>query len=485
MKKKTNVNKKKRKYKIITIIFLVAQIAGLITSIPALMSTRTSQGTIAWIVSLNTFPIIAVPAYWIFGQSKFKGYVTAKQLEELEVHDSVESIYNKIKDFIPNNYDEYGRIKALERLAEMPFTNGNEVELLIDGKETFQSILNGIEEAEDYILFQTFIIKDDNLGNELRNKLIEKAKQGVRVYFLYDGVGSHKLADSFVKKMKDASIHVSAFNSGRKKRRMYQINFRNHRKIVVVDGKDGWIGGHNVADEYIGEGKKFDSWRDTHLKITGPAVLGLQLTFLEDWHWCTEEIINMSWNPVSAADRGQIVLIIPSGPSDQYETASLMMQQAIHSAKKRIWIASPYFVPDNGVKDALQLAALRGVDVRILIPDNPDHILVYLSAYAFLEEMIKSGVKIYRYLPGFMHQKVFLVDDNAAAVGTVNLDNRSFRLNFEITAVCMSTELAAEVKDMLLVDFSNSREMTQKELQEKPYWFKIVSRIAYLFTPIL
>lgn len=449
------------------------------------MSTRTSQGTIAWVVSLNTFPIVAVPAYWIFGQSKFKGYIKARQLEDLEISDYVKAIYKKIIPFSLNDDEKSGGITALERLAKMPFTKGNKIKLLIDGKNTFSSILKGISEAEDYVLFQSYIVRDDKLGLKLRDKLIEKSLQGVRVYFLYDALGSYKLPESYLKKLRDASVHIAGFDSGKKKRRTHQINFRNHRKVVVIDGKNGWIGGHNVGDEYVGKSNKFDLWRDTHLKITGPAVLGLQLVFLEDWHWCTEKVIDLDWEPDKAADPGQPVLILPSGPSDKLETASLMMQHAIHSAKERVWIASPYFVPDEGVKGALQLAALRGIDVRILIPDNPDHLLVYLSAYAFLKEMLRSGVKIYRYLPGFMHQKVFLVDSSAAAVGTVNLDNRSFRLNFEITAVCLSRELAEEIEDMLLIDFSKSREMTIRELQKKSYWFKLAARIAYLFAPIL
>lgn len=262
------------------------------------------------------------------------------------------------------------------------------------------------------------------------------------------------------------------------------MNFRNHRKIVVTDGRIGWVGGHNVGDEYLGKTKRFNGWRDTHMRISGPAVLGLQVAFMEDWNWATDEWLSLRWDFAAAESSNTPVLILPSGPADTVATASLMFQHAIHSAQKRIWIASPYFVPDDGIINALQLAEMRGVDVRILIPDQPDHLLVYMSAFAFFGKMLQSGIVIYRYTAGFLHQKVFLVDDSAAAVGTANLDNRSFRLNFEVTGIVLDQEFASQVEKMLRNDFERSRKMTLTEIEEKPIWFKAAARAAYLTAPL-
>ena len=218
--------------------------------------------------------------------------------------------------------------------------------------------------------------------------------------------------------------------------------------------------------------------------MEGPATICLQLSFVEDWHWATGEILQVEWTPAPVPD-GVPVLVLPSGPADRFETASLMVQHAIHSASTRLWISSPYFVPDEGVIGALKLAALRGVDVRILIPERPDNLLTYYAAYAFIGPLLEAGVQVHRYQAGFLHGKVFLIDDLASAVGTVNLDNRSFRLNFEITAWVMDAAFASRVESMFHADFARSRLMTPGEIEERPLWFRAASRAAYLTAPLL
>ena len=435
-------------------------------------------------ISLNTLPVIAVPAYLVFGRSKFKGFIFARQAEDLELRHIVDVLASKAQRFVRQVDGDYGRILATERLAKMPFVGNNEVELLVDGQATFDSIFAGIEEAQNFILIQCFIVHDDQIGRELKTRLIRMAAKGVRIFFLYDEIGCHKLPSAYLRELKDAGVRMHAFHTTRGSANRFQLNFRNHRKIVVVDSRVGWIGGHNVGDEYLGRDPKFGLWRDTHMRIIGPSVMALQLSFLEDWNWATDEKIDLIWEPVSADESDVPVLILPSGPADDIETASFMFQHAIHSATHRIWIASPYFVPDEGVFGALQLAALRGVDVRILIPDKPDHLLVYLSAFAFIGKMLDAGIEIYRYEQGFMHQKVFLVDDSVAAVGTANLDNRSFRLNFEVTAIVMDPMFAEQVERMLVADLDRSRRMTRSELEAKPWWFMAAGRAAYLTAPI-
>jgi cardiolipin synthase len=265
----------------------------------------------------------------------------------------------------------------------------------------------------------------------------------------------------------------------------FQLNFRNHRKIVVVDGVEGWTGGLNVGDEYLGRDPEIGPWRDTHLRIAGPAALGLQLSFVEDWSWATDELLfdQLAW---PAEPRGHTaVLVVPSGPADRLETASLLYQQAIHGAQRRIWIATPYFVPDGAVLGALTLAALRGVDVRLMIPERSDSRLVDAAAEGYLAPLVASGIRVYRYRDGFMHSKHLVIDDRLAAVGTANVDNRSFRLNFEVTALVADPGFASRVAAMFESDLARAQPVTAQQLSARSFWRRAFSRAANLFSPIL
>lgn len=467
-------------------LMLAAHLVGVVSAIDAVWNTRTPQGAIAWSALLVTVPYVAVPAYWVLGRSRFQGYVTARRGDESEIRHVGEAAGRQAAAyFVPESETEYvAAVRAAARLARVPYLRGNEVELLIDGEATFSSILDGIDRARDYILFQFFIIKHDELGTEVKNHLLAKAREGVRVYFLYDEVGSHGLSSDYKDELRAAGAQVRDFHSRKGPGNRFQINFRNHRKIVVIDGTETWIGGHNVGDEYMGRDPKFGNWRDTHVRMRGPAALAAQLSFVEDWYWASEQVPELNWKPAPAVDPGVRVLVIPTGPADELETAALMFVHAINSARDRLWIASPYFVPDEGVIAALQLAALRGVDVRILIPDMPDHLAVYLAAFSYFEEVRPTGVRFYRYTDGFLHQKAVLIDDQAAMIGTANFDNRSFRLNFEVTAVIADPTFIGDVERMFQDDFARSRQMQSNELEERSFWFKLGVKLARLTAPI-
>ncbi len=472
---------RRRRGRRLAALLAVAHVLGAVSSVHALMATRTPQGSVAWIVSLNTLPVVAVPAYWVLGRSKFQGYVTIRQELHAAEAERVERVAARLRPFV----DELsGTAGAGARLADLPYLRGNAVELLVDGEATFESILAGIDAAEDYLLVQFYIVRDDGLGRELRDRLAARAREGVRVHFLYDEIGSHGLPASYGEPLVAAGGELRPFHSTRGSGNRFQLNFRNHRKIVVADGKVAWIGGHNVGDEYVGRDPDAPEWRDTHVRIEGPAALEAQLSFLEDWRWATDEAPEVSWEPHAPPGGDAVVLVLPSGPADRLETASLMVQQAIHGARERFWIATPYFVPDEGVLAALHLARLRGVDVQVIVPDRADSLLVQLSTYDFVDELLESGVRVHRYEPGFLHQKVFLVDDALAAVGTVNCDNRSFRLNFEVTALVLEPGFVAEVEAMLVGDVARSRPMTLAEIRAKPWWFRALSRAAYLAAPV-
>lgn len=467
------------------LIVAVLHVLGILTAIKAVMETRTSQGAIAWVIFLITFPYISLPVYWILGRSRFKGYSTAKQVKDEKIEKWFSGLFEDLESYTVSSSVTSCADSAAEKLASLPILRANSIDLLIDGDATFKSILDGIENARSYILFQFFIIKDDDIGQKVKEALITKAKEGVEVYLIYDEIGSHALPRVYLEALEEAGVKVHAFHTRKGMFNRFQINFRNHRKIVVVDSKYAWIGGHNVGDEYLGKSKKFGHWRDTHVRIEGPSVLAAQLSFAEDWHWATGQMLEqLNWSAYRSEKADQQALIIPSGPADRLETAELMFLHAINSAEKRIWIASPYFVPDDTILSALQLAGLHGVDVRILIPDKPDHLLVFLAAYTYFEEVARTGVRFFRYTDGFLHEKVMLIDEDVATVGTANFDNRSFRLNFEITCIVKDRAFASEVEKMFMDDFAHSREMTREDLSRKSFGFRFATRLARLTAPI-
>lgn len=478
------------KVTMLLVLILLAHLIGLLSALHVLTAARTSQGAIAWIVSLITFPYVAVPAYWTVGRPRFEGYVSARRGEDTNLRRALEGTEALVAPFHANIRETRGGITAVERLAQMPVLRGNETELLIDGGAVFASMLEGIERAQRYLLIQFYTIRDDTVGRRFQEAMIRKAREGVRVHFLYDRIGSRKLPGEFTRRLEREGVEVQSFLSSttwiRKRfRPRIQVNFRNHRKVIVVDGEEAWLGGLNASEAYLGLDPEVGTWRDTHIRVTGPAALGVQLSFLEDWHWSAECVLELDWIPRPAEGADEAVLILPAGPADPTETARLMVHHAIHAAAERLWIATPYFVPDEGLLGALELAGYRGVDVRILVPRTADVPLVNLAKYAVIEPLLAAGVRILHYTEGFMHTKAFLVDDRAAGVGTVNLDNRSLRLNFEITALLMDRGAVARVERMFEEDFRHAVPYTSEDLAARSFTARAASRAAYLFEPML
>ncbi len=470
---------------ILAVAFFVLEILGIASAANAVMTARTSQGATAWVVALVAVPYFAVPLYWIFGRSKFHGYVHTRREGDENVVALIDDVAQRVKPFEVELGSVIGEARALEELCDLPFTRHNSMKLLVDGPDTFDAIFAAIERARDYVLAEFFIIHDDDLGRKLQQCLIAQAKQGCRVYLLYDEVGSKGITASYIKELKEAGAEVSAMNTTQGRWNRFQLNFRNHRKIVVIDGEEALVGGHNVGDEYVHKDKRLTPWRDTHVQFRGPAALGPQVAFVEDWHWATKSFPQVGWHPKSSGTDDKIVFVLPSGPADEYETCGLFFTHAINSAQRRLWIASPYFVPDEGIINALKLAAMRGVDVRILIPGLADKWFIKLAALAYVEQVTSVGVKMYEFSPGFLHQKVVLIDDGVSVVGTANFDNRSFRLNFEISVITIDRDFATEVERMLLHDLSTSKLLTAEEIAQLPTHYRIGSRVARLFSPVL
>lgn len=462
---------------------VIAHIAGILHAGHAFMKVRTPQGTIAWILALVLLPLLAIPLYWIFGRNRFIGYEQAQREGRLPLDLAVEEACRALKPFASPLVEDISYKYVNDRLFRLPVTRGNDIQLLVDGDATFAAIFEAIREAKEYILVQFFIVHDDQIGREFQNALLEKAKSGVAIYFLYDEIGSNKLPRSYREKLRGAGIRMSAFRTTRGKGNRFQINFRNHRKLVLVDGRIALTGGHNVGDEYLGRSAKFGHWRDTHVRVEGPAVQALQVAFLEDWNWATGDVLKLNWQPTRhSADRSLGVL--PTGPADHFDSCTLALLHGINGAERRLWMASPYFVLDSAVLFAVELAALRGVDVRVMLPAKADHLLPFLTSYSYYDGLRPTGVKIFRYQDGFLHQKVLLVDDSLAVVGSINLDYRSFRLNFEMGIAAFDEEFAGQVEKMLEADFSKCQEEDLTIYRRRSRWFRAKVRFARLMAPI-
>jgi cardiolipin synthase len=375
-------------------------------------------------------------------------------------------------------------MRAFRALATLPFTRSNGARLLVDGRATFEAIFAGIDGARDYVFAQFYILRDDGIGRQFHGRLVAAAERGVRVHLLYDDIGSYDLPRRYVDELRAAGARVSSFSGRRSWLGRFRLNFRNHRKLVVVDGRAAYAGGLNVGDEYLGRDPAISPWRDTHVELEGPVVQGVQYAFLKDWYYATGEVPDVTWEPTPCPE-DRCALVLASGPADELETCGLLFAHAIESAERRLWLATPYFVPDGRVLGALQLAALRGVDVRVVMPRQTDSFLFKYVPYAYLPEADLAGVKVYLYEAGFMHQKVLLVDDDYAAVSTANLDNRSFRLNFELTVLLADRAFARETEAMLARDLLRSTLLTEEELTRHPFGFRLATQATRLLAPVL
>jgi cardiolipin synthase len=458
----------------LTFCILLLHALGALAAMHAVMHARTPQGAIGWAFGLLLLPYLTLLPYLYLGSSRFLGYRVSHQ----PAREPAAGIGSRDETAAPAGAG-YAAISALQG---RPFRNGHQVRLLIDGDAGFDAMLAAMAEAQHCLLVQFFIIHDDALGRRLQQTLLQRAAAGVRVCVLFDGIGSHALPRRYVETLRASGVQIHRFATHRWRNRL-QLNFRNHRKIVVVDGARGFVGGLNVGDEYLGLKPPLAPWRDTMLELRGPAVADLQQLFADDWQWITGSTPPLL--PAPAGEGESSALIVASGPADPQETGSLFFVAAINAARQRVWLSTPYFIPDQAVRTALQLAVLRGVDVRILIPSRPDHRTVFLASTLHAYQAVRAGIKVFRYQPGFLHQKALLIDREAAAIGSMNLDSRSFRLNFEVGAMVVDHGFAADVAVMLLDDFRRARAIDEHEYRDAPYLRRVAMHVARLFDPLL
>lgn len=467
---------------IVAAFTVAVYLLAFVCAVREIMNSRTSQGSIAWILALALLPFPTAFLYVIFGWKAFDDYATDR------IRNGRSARPLRAKDLALIDRETSHKWPVQVKVSEVPFLNGNDVEILVDGKATFDSIFEGIAKAKTSLLVQFYIVRDDALGEELAKRLIERAQAGVKVFLLYDDIGSTGMPKRYRTQLRDAGVKVAGFNQRHKFLRVYgpsRINYRNHRKIVVVDGEHAWVGGHNVGVEYLGQDPKFGRWRDTHVRVSGPAALGCALLFREDWEWATGESLSAT-PPESVATPGdQSVLVMGSGPADKLEECAIAFTDIIGRARERLWIVSPYFVPDTDIRTALFAAKLRGVDVRIMLPNEPDHKMVWLASIAHADAMIEHGISVYRFTDGFLHQKVVLMDDQIASIGSVNFDNRSFAINFEITLWFAAQQTITNVEAMLVQDFKLCREVDLSEVKNRSLPMRFLTQAAKLLSPVL
>ena len=468
------------------VLLALIQLTGLVFAVSAILHSRTPEASIAWAICLVLVPGLSLPLYAIFGPRTFWKYRQLMSSADSDLQLRFEAEVTTCEDFTTELPDPLrDDQKLFETLAAWPFTYGNSFDLLHSGETTFTSIFEAIDKAAQYVLVQFYIVRNDFLGLKLKQKLIAAKQRGVKVYFLLDQVGSWALNAEYIEELRSAGVSIQMFSTSTRSWNRLQLNFRNHRKLVLVDGELAFTGGCNVGVEYLGQDPRYGPWRDTSVRLSGPIVQGLQRTFVRDWYWATEDILTLNWSAKPSEDANVTAIPISTGAADAQESCSLIFLELIQLAQKRLWIASPYTVPDPGILNALQLAALRGVDVRILAPRNCDHFLVNIASLEYQRKLIAAGVKVYHYLTGFMHQKVMVADECWGTVGTANLDNRSMRLNFELITLAYDKEAASAIANMLEVDLAQSEELNEEYFERQSSLKHFTGKLCRLFAPIL
>ncbi|GIP34032.1 cardiolipin synthase 2 [Paenibacillus sp. J2TS4] len=378
------------------------------------------------------------------------------------------------------------RLLGLLRNSPGPeMTGRNEVTILTNAEEAYEAILKAIEEAADHIHLDYYTIRNDGIGQRFQAALIAKARQGVEVRIIYDGIGSYELDEGYIQELREAGVQTGCFLPALIAFIDKRINYRNHRKIVVVDGRIGFLGGINIGDEYLGGNPKLGFWRDTHMRLYGDSVRSLQRTFMDDWEFVRGERLDSGrYFPEHHCHSIQWVQIVSGGPDGEEDAILSVTFAALGSARERIYIASPYFIPDSGIIQALKVAAMSGVDVRIILPGVPDTRIVYWASLSYVSELLQVGVRFYKYQKGFMHAKVILVDEILAAVGTANMDLRSFFKNFELNAILFERSTIRRLESDFLQDVEDSEEIIPAPFYNRPKLQKAKEVAARLLSPL-
>jgi cardiolipin synthase len=463
---------------------LLDVIVTVLTLVWVLHLKRETMSAIAWSLTVVLVPFLGAFLFFLFGYQWVARPLRRKQrrlrlFKQLCVWSSEASVP------VPRRWQMLARLA--EHTEGFPVTAGNAVEFYHEGKALYAALVEAIASARHHVHIQFFIFRPDACGQQMIEALCAAARRGVIVRFLYDSMGAHDLSRRLLRQLRRAGGRHAPFLPLLNPFYRLRVNLRNHRKIVVVDGRVAFVGGFNIGREYLGLDRRYGQWRDTHLRLEGPAVAGLQRVFLEDWHFASNEAVGgEEYYPRWTKPQGEVLAqVVASGPDSEYKAIRETYFAAIVRARKRVWLASPYYVPDTGLQDALCLAARSGVDVRLLILFRPDKWLPFLAARFYWGDLLAAGGKIYQYLPGMMHSKYLLVDGEWASVGTANFDNRSLFLNFEVNCQFFDRRVVQSLEERFLADLSQSIQVDPQVFAQRPWMSRIFENGARLFSPVL
>lgn len=453
------------------------------TIVVVILDNRNPVKTLSWVLILTFLPLVGLILYYYFGRDvrkekliSKKGYVhlTKYPMAEFQQQQSFTSLENQhqaMRFFYHVNH-------------ALPF-EGNKITTYTSGKDMLQALLEAIASAKHHIHMEFYIFEDDDIGRSVRDALIKKAKEGVEVRFLYDDVGSWDLPNAFVETMREEGIEVRGFLEVRFPLFTSKVNYRNHRKITVIDGRIGFVGGMNIAQRYM-DGVSWGKWRDVHMAIEGKAVYGLQTAFLTDWYAVDRSLITSSVYFPDMPNLGNAVAqIVTSDPIGEWRDMMQGLLIVITTARKYLYIQTPYLLPTEPILWALKTAALSGVDVRIMIPARADSTITHLGSLSYLSGLMEAGVKIYLYEKGFLHSKLWVCDDNISTVGSTNMDFRSFEHNFEVNAFMYDCESAITLKNIFLSDQKDALRLSPKHWNKRPWYQKVAESFIRLFAPLL
>lgn len=451
---------------------------------------RDPVRALSWIAVIMLLPFLGLGLFVFFGQDYRKQKIfNRKEVKDLKEFEHLS--YKQLRQI--DNYDNPDVVANRQIITlllnnnKSLLTTNNTLEVLIDGRQTFDELMRALEAAQHSIHIEYYIFEEDVIGMQIAEILMRKSRSGVEVRFIYDDVGSWSLSGSFIRMMRKAGVEIHCFMPVVFPWLTSKINYRNHRKIVVIDSTVGFTGGLNIADRYI-HGTRHGTWRDTHLRITGYAVLTLQMTFLTDWYFATgiqlrdRDRYFLSDHP---CEGDTVMQIATSGPDSDWATIQQAYFSAITKATDHIYISTPYFMPGESLLTALKVAALSGLDVRIMLPSRSDSKIVYWASRSYIAELLDAKIKVHLYTSGFNHSKVITIDNNFSSIGTANMDNRSFEDNFEVTAMIYDRQITNQLEEQFLADLSHSTQLQKRQWSRRPRSEQVKEAVARLFSPLL
>ena len=456
--------------------------------------TRSTSKTLAYLLFCIFIPVIGIGFYLLFGINywRIKMYNEKKSQDEKILRQLKKdiSLYEEVslqhKDVEGSDNKELASM--LIKDLDSPLTRHNKVKLLVNGEEKFPEVMQVLQEARHHIHLEYYIYEQDEIGKAIIELLIKKAKEGVEVRFIYDDFGSPAIKKKIEKRMTEAGIEVHPFHKVHFYLLANRINYRNHRKIIVVDGQTAFVGGINVSDKYINNKKGQLYWRDTHLRIDGPGVYYLQYLFISDWNFCCPKSLTpeqLYFAPNKVIKDNTYVQMTASGPDSLQPSILFSLLQAIYLAKKEILITTPYFIPGDSILDALRIAALSGLSVKLLVPGRGDSKFVNYASKSNYHDLLLAGVEIYLYQKGFVHSKTLITDSSLSIVGTANMDIRSFELNFEVNAIVYDNAFAEQMRKVFFDDLKNAEKINAEQWYKRPAYEQFPEKIARLFSPVL